>query len=183
MNYTLKTARYTFDCPLVTGAILAGADEKDIKKLSQLGVLLGQAFQIQDDIIGIFDTQKNIGKSILSDLAESKKTLLVCHAYHKLRGKNKTGFIKLFTKPKKNYNDLVAIRKIFLNAGSLQYSMESIESRLHKANTLLSELKMRKEYKLIITDAINRLFKHGTRIADHGSRTWSRSTRRFWSKW
>src|SRR3990167_7172240 len=77
LNYTLKTARYTFDCPLVVGAILAGAPEGDIEKLCQLGVLVGQAFQIQDDIIGIFDSQKNIGKSILSDIAESKKTILV----------------------------------------------------------------------------------------------------------
>src|SRR3989338_9978762 len=75
LNYTLKTARYTFDCPLVVGAILAGAPEGDIEKLCQVGNLTGQAFQIQDDIIGIFDSQKNIGKSILSDLAESKKTL------------------------------------------------------------------------------------------------------------
>ena len=34
LNYTLKTARYTFDCPLVVGAILAGAGENDIRKLS-----------------------------------------------------------------------------------------------------------------------------------------------------
>ena len=80
LNYTLKTARYTFDCPLVTGAILAGADNRDIKKISDLGLYVGQAFQIQDDIIGIFDSEKNIGKSILSDLDEAKKPLLVCHA-------------------------------------------------------------------------------------------------------
>ena len=72
LNYTLKTARYTFDCPMVTGAILAGADDREIKKISHFGILIGQAFQIQDDIIGIFETEANIGKSILSDLAEGK---------------------------------------------------------------------------------------------------------------
>ena len=64
LNYSLKTARYTFDCPLVVGAILAGASRQDIRFLSELGLLIGQAFQIQDDIIGIYETQKNIGKSI-----------------------------------------------------------------------------------------------------------------------
>src|SRR5208283_1468625 len=54
LNYTLKTARYTFDCPMVTGAILAGANTQEIKKISRCGIFLGQAFQIQDDIIGIF---------------------------------------------------------------------------------------------------------------------------------
>src|SRR5208283_1762261 len=86
LNYTLKTARYTFDCPMVTGAILAGAKDNEIKKISRFGILIGQAFQIQDDIIGIFETEANIGKSILSDLAEDKKTLLVTHAYSVLRG-------------------------------------------------------------------------------------------------
>src|SRR3990167_8131146 len=117
LNYTLKTARYTFDCPLVVGAILAGADEPDIKRLSEVGNLTGQAFQIQDDIIGIFGSQKNIGKSILSDLAESKKTLLVCHAYEKLRGPKRTAFMKCFNKPEKTYHDLLKVRKIFITAG------------------------------------------------------------------
>lgn len=165
LNYTLKTARYTFDCPLVVGAILAGAEENDIKRLSELGILIGQAFQIQDDIIGIFGSQKNIGKSILSDLAESKKTLLVCHAYAQLRGKKKSVFMRYFNKPKKNYKDLVAIRKIFLNAGSLQYSLDAIDARLKKSLNILAKLKMKKTYRNIIEDAILPLFEQSNEIA------------------
>lgn len=165
LNYTLKTARYTFDCPLVVGAILAGAPEGDIAKLSQLGVWVGQAFQIQDDIIGIFDTEKNIGKSILSDLAESKKTLLVCHAYKTLQGKDRKRLMMYFNKPKKTYQDLVAVRRIFLEAGSLQYSLKEIEKRVNKTLDLLDNLKMRQPYKGIIEDAILKLFEHSTIIA------------------
>ncbi|MBI5415337.1 MAG: polyprenyl synthetase family protein [Candidatus Omnitrophica bacterium] len=170
--YTLKTARYTFDCPLVVGAILAGAPEDDIKKLCQLGVLVGQAFQIQDDIIGIFDSQKNIGKSILSDLAESKKTLLVCHAYQNLRGQAKKRFMTHFNKSKKTYSDLVAIRKIFLDTGSLQYSLGEIEKRVNKTLDILGTLKMRQPYKGVIQDAILELFRHSETIAaQYGART------------
>ena len=165
LNYTLKTARYTFDCPLVVGAILAGAGENDIQKLSQLGILVGQAFQIQDDIIGIFDSQKNIGKSILSDLTESKKTLLVCHAYQTLRGQAKQRFLAHFNKPRKTYHDLVAIRKIFLETGSLQYSLGEIEKRVNKTMVLLEGLKMRQPCKGVIQDAILKLFEHSEVIA------------------
>ena len=165
LNYTLKTARYTFDCPLVVGAILAGAPEGDIEKLCQLGVLVGQAFQIQDDIIGTFDTQKNIGKSILSDLVESKKTLLVCHAYQTLRGQAKKEFMTHFTKPKKTYPDLVTIRKIFLESGSLRYSLEEIEKRVNRTLVLIDSLKMRQPYKGVIQDAILKLFAHSEVIA------------------
>ena len=165
LNYTLKTARYTFDCPLVTGAILAGAKESDIKSLSKLGILIGQAFQIQDDIIGIFDSQKNIGKSILSDLAESKKTLLVCHAYEQLNGHKKDLFEHYFNKRKKTYQDLVAVRKIFVNAGSLEYSLKEIKIRIDKTLKLLKNLKMQQHYRLIIEKAILELFQSSNRIA------------------
>jgi len=166
LNYTLKTARYTFDCPLVVGAILAGAGENDIRKLSQLGVLVGQAFQIQDDIIGIFDSQKNIGKSILSDIAESKKTLLVCHAYSQLRGNEKKQFVHCFDKPKKTYQDLKAIRKIFMQTGSLQYSFKEVESRIRQTLIILKTLTMNGASKKIIEEALLQLFKHSILIAE-----------------
>ena len=165
LNYTLKTARYTFDCPLVSGAILAGAPEQDIRKLSQLGILIGQAFQIQDDIIGIFDSQKNIGKSILSDLAESKKTLLVCLAYERLNSKGRSQFMKYFNKGKKTYKDLVAIRKIFIKAGSLEYSINEIQKRMNKTLQILKSLKIKPLYKKAVLTVILNLFEHTNGIA------------------
>ena len=165
LNYTLKTARYTFDCPLVTGAILAGADNKDIKQLSKLGILIGQAFQIQDDIIGIFDSQKNIGKSILSDLSESKKTLLVNYTYETLSASKRREFMKFFNKPKKTYKDLVTVRKIFINSGSLEYSLKEVNTRINKTLKILNNLKMKSRYKTTIQNAILQLFQNISRIA------------------
>lgn len=169
LNYTLKTARYTFDCPLVTGAILAGADKKDIQNLSTLGVLVGQAFQIQDDIIGIFDSQKNIGKSILSDLAESKKTMLVCHANKVLKGKKRREFVALFNKPRKTFKDLVTVRRMFIQSGSLQYCLKETQQRIVQTRIILQKLKMQPTYKNIILKAIDQLFKHSERIAQENN--------------
>ncbi len=127
--------------------------------------MIGQAFQIQDDIIGIFGSQKNIGKSILSDLAESKKTLLVCHAYKKLHGQKKALFMNCFNKPKKNYKDLVAIRKIFIAAGSLEYSLQQIKSLFDITLNILNKLKINVKYRRIIKEAIFTLFKQSNHIA------------------
>ena len=165
LNYTLKTARYTFECPLVVGAILAGAPQKDIDNLSKLGILIGQAFQIQDDIQGIFDSEEHIGKSILSDIAESKKTILVCHAYNKLSPQNRKKFMRYFTKPKKSYADLIAIRKIFLESQSLNYSLHAIQSRLDQAKRILKELKMNIRYRQVVEDSLFLLFKDSALIA------------------
>ena len=165
LNYTLKTARYTFDCPLVVGAILANASPKDIKKLSILGILTGQAFQIQDDIIGIFDSEKNIGKSILSDIAESKKTLLVCHAYDHLQGKERKELLYIFNKPLKTYKDLLRIRKIFIKTRSLDYSLAQIQDRLLKTLKILRGLRMNALHKKYIAEVILSLFNPSNRIA------------------
>jgi geranylgeranyl diphosphate synthase type I len=165
LNYTLKTARYTFDCPMVTGAILAGANDREIKRISRFGILIGQAFQIQDDIIGIFETEANIGKSILSDLAEGKKTLLVTHAFSVLRGNAKTKFLKIFTKKTKTLADLEIVKKIFVETGSLGYALQAIHTRLGEAQKILHGLGMNDKYRGLLGTSLLKLFSHSQRIA------------------
>ncbi len=172
LNYSLKTARYTFDCPLVVGAILAGAKEKDIKALAQIGLLVGQAFQIQDDVIGIFDTEKNIGKSILSDLAEQKKTILVTHAFSRMNTKEKAAFKALFEKPVKTHSDLKAVRKIFLEHGSLDYSLAAVKVREEKARGLLNALSINDRYRRLIKKSLLTLFRHSEKIARQNGIDW-----------
>ncbi len=165
LNYTMKTAKYTFECPLVIGAILAGAGKRDIGLLSRFGILIGQAFQIQDDIIGIFGSQKNIGKSILSDLAEFKKTILVCHAYNTLKPKPRRRFIQYFEKEKKIYSDLVAVRKIFIDIGSLSYSLHKIQFLLSEAETIITKLHIKDSYRHLIWKSLLALFETSNSIA------------------
>src|SRR5580698_2145177 len=165
LNYTLKTARYTFDCPMVTGAILAGAEDKEIKRISRFGILIGQAFQIQDDIIGIFETEANIGKSILSDLAEGKKTLLVTHAFSHLKGAPKKKFMDIFTKRKKTLKDLETVKRTFVETKSLEYALEAIRTRLSEAQKILNSLKMNEKYRSLLEASLLKLFSHSQKIA------------------
>ncbi len=165
LNYSLKTARYTFECPLVIGATLAGANDKELKKLSQLGLLVGQAFQIQDDVIGIFDTEKNIGKSILSDLAESKKTLLVCRALKTLKGQTRQEFRMIFNKKKKNHKDLKRVQEIFVAAGILEECLQETQIRMKTAWQILDSLTLNQDAKNIIREAISKLFQNSNAIA------------------
>ena len=166
LNYSLKTARYTFDCPLVIGAILAGANQKETRLLSELGLLIGQAFQVQDDIIGVFDTEKNIGKSVLSDIEESKKTILVCHAYKTLKGKDRENFIKYFSKDKITPKDLKTIKRIFIEGGSLNYAFDHVKQRLTRSEVIMNQLIMKPKYKKLVKQSFDQLFKHSQRIAD-----------------
>jgi len=165
LNYTLKTSQYTFAGPMVMGATLAGAPKSEIKKLSEFGTLAGQSFQIQDDIIGMFDSEKNIGKSVLTDLEESKKTLLVCHASAYLKGKDKHSFEKIFGKKKVSMKDLKEIRALMIKAGSLRYCFEIIQGQTDRAFAILNKLAMRPPQKMAIKDIIFNLYKQTNRLA------------------
>lgn len=75
-----KTAAYSFQLPLQAGAVLAGAEERVVALLGEAGRLMGVAFQLQDDLDGVFGEAATTGKDPLSDLREGKGTALVAHA-------------------------------------------------------------------------------------------------------
>jgi geranylgeranyl diphosphate synthase type II len=78
--YEQKTGYYTFVNPLQTGAALAGASTADLRLLREYGIQAGVAFQIRDDIIGMFGVEQETGKSPLDDLREGKLTLMMQYA-------------------------------------------------------------------------------------------------------
>lgn len=73
----LKTASYSFVGPLVMGGTLAGADAKTLQLLEKTGRSLGIAYQLADDIIGLFGDEAVTGKSSVSDLQEGKRTYMM----------------------------------------------------------------------------------------------------------
>ena len=79
---TYKTGLYTIARPLQLGAILAGAKQEELNLLKEIGINLGIAFQIQDDLLGLTGDETIIGKSILSDLLERKITLPIIETYN-----------------------------------------------------------------------------------------------------
>lgn len=75
-----KTAAYSFVLPMQVGALLADADDDLVQLVGEAGRCLGIAFQLYDDLAGMFDDAASTGKDPLADLREGKLTLLVCHA-------------------------------------------------------------------------------------------------------
>lgn len=76
----LKTAGYSFQLPLLCGALLAGASESEANGISEIGCRLGVAYQVVDDILGCFGDPRSTGKSVESDLREGKSTVLTALA-------------------------------------------------------------------------------------------------------
>jgi len=71
-----KTAHYTFVTPLLVGATMAEAPQQELDTLQEIGEKVGIAYQLRDDILGVFGDPNKTGKSADGDLREGKRTLL-----------------------------------------------------------------------------------------------------------
>lgn len=142
--YDYKTAYYTFSTPLTSGAILAGAKKDQVNKLFKYGIYLGRAFQIKDDILGLFCDEKKIGKSSFTDLREGKKTILIWYAYNNSTDKIKSTIKKILSKPGIDKNDLTLMRELIEETGALGYAKKEIKQLSSKALSISAACGMRK---------------------------------------
>ena len=81
---TYKSAKYSIEAPLVIGASLAGASSETIATLRNFAVPLGNAFQLRDDVLGVFGDPAVTGKPVGDDLVEGKRTVLIALAMQHL---------------------------------------------------------------------------------------------------
>ncbi|MFH1888468.1 MAG: polyprenyl synthetase family protein [Candidatus Omnitrophota bacterium] len=157
--YDLKTSNYTFAAPLTIGATLAGAKKEETRKLYDFGISLGRAFQIKDDILGIFASSKVIGKSSLTDLMESKKTILIWHAYRRATTRNKSVIKRIFSGNNAGIKELLTIRKILKESGTPEFAKNEINMFLNRALAINASTKMRAKYKNFIADYSRQILK------------------------
>jgi geranylgeranyl diphosphate synthase type I len=150
--HTLKTAIYTIEGPLHIGAILAGATEKNLKQLSEFAIPLGRAFQIRDDILGMFGTRERIGKPIGSDIREGKRTLLTVKALQKCPKKDRDFLLKHLGDKNLTGGQFDKIRKIVRQSGSLDYSIRLMEHNVKSAKKILGSMQMKKAGKDFLND-------------------------------
>ncbi len=125
--YKLKTAWYSVVGPYCLGAILGGADEDKIQKLEDALLNLGIAFQIKDDLLGIYGDEKHIGKSVTSDVSEFKQTILYAYV---INTSYKDKLLKYYGKDI-SISDMEEVKKIFDDSGAHEYANKTMD-RLFK---------------------------------------------------
>jgi len=148
--YDLKTAKYTVSYPLIIGATLAGANKKELKKLFEYGIYLGRAFQIKDDILGIFGAKGKIGKSNITDLQEAKKTILIWSAFKNSGRNTRVEIERILNKKTVGKNDLLQMRKIIIATKALEYAKSEINALIKKAHYLNNSLQMRPGFRNLL---------------------------------
>lgn len=121
----LKTS-VLFAAGAAGGAIIGNAGKRTVKSIQDYAMLLGVAFQIYDDVLGICGNPKVTGKSAGNDIRRGKKTLVVCHANKKIKSKkDKETFSKIFGKTDASDSEVEEVKAILEKTGSIAFAKET----------------------------------------------------------
>jgi geranylgeranyl diphosphate synthase type II len=111
----LKTAVYSFEGPLQAGAILAGASDETVATLGEFGREIGIAYQLVDDVLGVFGTEEETGKTTVGDLREGKRTVLIAYA---ASAPDWDGYADLFGDPTLSDDGAATLRAHLVTSGA-----------------------------------------------------------------
>lgn len=128
-----KTAIYTYENPLLIGGHFAGIDGQVQKILHDYAMDGGVAFQLQDDILGVFGKPERTGKSVDSDLMQGKCTLLVLNALEKGTDAQRRKIKKVWGNWKAGKKELNAAREAIRESGSYEYNKQLAKRYAAKA--------------------------------------------------
>ena len=152
--YSLKTAQYTISGPLVLGALLSGADSDDIKVLSEFGKNVGIAFQIRDDILGMFGDEEKVGKPVISDLHEGKKTVLSAYFKDNASPDLLKEFYTIYGNSDSGEDGLNRVRIMFVENGALDFSNNLCLSYTDKARKILCSMNVTDKCRALLKEML-----------------------------
>jgi geranylgeranyl diphosphate synthase type II len=141
-----KSAGYSFVGPLVTGAILADATSEQRQVVHAFAENLGAAFQLQDDILGVFGSTFKTGKSTTGDIREGKRTYLVECFYAVADNRQKQLFEKYFGRSDITSAQANQVRKLLNNSGAKERTIQKIAELEVAAVRALIALELSSEY-------------------------------------
>jgi geranylgeranyl diphosphate synthase, type I len=134
----LKAARYTVTRPLQIGAGLAGAGPHLQAAYADFGDPLGDAFQLRDDVLGVFGDPAVTGKSILDDLRDGKPTAMMALARDRADPAQTARLRELFGKPELDPDGAAELRRIIVATGAREQIEQLIQARAETALAALA---------------------------------------------
>lgn len=155
--YAHKTASYSFELPLQIGALLAGASAKEQRLLQEIATNIGIAFQLQDDLLGIFGEQQITGKPVLSDVRERKYTLLVVKALKLASSEQRAELLSLLGNESVNMIDLAKAQTIMTSCGARRAVEQQIAGHTKQALELLARTSMHPAAQARLSDLVQGL--------------------------
>ncbi|WP_088315766.1 polyprenyl synthetase family protein [Kineosporia sp. R_H_3] len=133
-----KSAKYTIEQPLLIGGALAGASPELLAAYSAYGLPLGEAFQLRDDVLGVFGDPEQTGKPAGDDLREGKRTVLVAKALE-TASPAQAGLVRsLLGDPGLDAHGVEALREVIVSTGALEATETLVDELVGQCRAALA---------------------------------------------
>jgi geranylgeranyl diphosphate synthase type I len=133
-----KSAKYTVERPLHLGAALAGAGGDLTQVLTGYGLPLGEAFQLRDDLLGVYGDPAETGKPAGDDLREGKRTALIAYALESANPAQREALARRLGDPTLDADGVTILRDVIASTGAVAAVERLIAARLDEAQQALS---------------------------------------------
>ncbi|KAB1643972.1 polyprenyl synthetase family protein [Gulosibacter chungangensis] len=157
---TSKSARYSVEAPLVIGARLAGADDDLVEKIRAMGLPLGLAFQLRDDVISVFGDERVTGKPSGDDLREGKRTLIIAEVDQRADATTAAFFEQRLGAQDLHADEIIRMQQAIRDCGALDAVETQIQQWLDEALTAMAAIDLddttREHFRKLATEAARR---------------------------
>ena len=148
-------------CSFMFGGIAAETNTSNTDLLYKIGLNLGIAFQLEDDLLDCFGDQEKFGKRIGGDILEKKKTLLYLFTYSKLESEKKLEFENIFNSNEIEESQKInSIKSFYETSGALEYLKNKVRVYFNEAEMLIDKLELdndtKKKLNLFCKTLLNR---------------------------
>ncbi|MGM1062461.1 polyprenyl synthetase family protein, partial [Saccharothrix sp. Mg75] len=148
----LKTARYTVELPLRIGAALAGGDPALARACGAYGRPVGEAFQLRDDLLGVFGDPLVTGKPALDDLRDGKPTVLMALAWQQATPGQRDVISALHGDPDLDHERAELLRDVVRATGAAERAEQLISVRVDRALSALRTAAMDQAAKPLLAE-------------------------------
>lgn len=148
-----KTAKYSIEAPLRIGAAFAGADQGTLNSFTSFGIPLGIAFQLRDDILGVFGDPSVTGKPAGDDLREGKRTVLVALTKQSLAARSTSmsqAFEELLTSRELETQQIAFMQQLIKESGALDKTERMINELADRSLEALDEASLDTQAKEVL---------------------------------
>jgi geranylgeranyl diphosphate synthase type I len=147
-----KSAKYTIERPLLMGAAIAGAPASVVTALSNYGLALGEAFQLRDDVLGVFGDQATTGKPAGDDLREGKQTMLIAHAANLATPEQLENLNASLGDSELSSQKIAELQQILISCGALDLVEDQIAQQTLAATDAIANAEIPTEAKLALQE-------------------------------
>ena len=147
-----KSGNYTVRRPMEIGAAMSGCSERTLSGLGRYGGAVGEAFQLRDDLLGVFGAEAVTGKPGGQDLVERKATSVVIAAHDLADAPTRRQLTELMNTESLDHDDIERWRRLIVATGAVQRIEDMIDGRVSSALNQLDELRIGEPVRTALTN-------------------------------